>query len=131
MKLCLRIGSMAVSACCSLLFAVPGSDFPVPDSTSASSEAPLALPAAPAPTGDPRILGLIPDYQTVRDSSAPVPPLTERQKWQLGLKEAVDPFNVGNALLTAAFSQHGNQTPRYGEGWDNYGRRVGAAIADF
>src|SRR5262252_8285539 len=33
--------------------------------------------------------------------------------------------------MTAAFSQRDNQTPRYGEGWENYGKRFGAAAADF
>jgi hypothetical protein len=43
----------------------------------------------------------------------------------------VDPFNIASAAMTAAFAQHDNQTPKYGEGWSNYGRRFGAAMADF
>ena len=61
----------------------------------------------------------------------PVAPMTAAQKWHLGLREAVDPFNIGNAVITAAFSHYNNQTPRYGEGWPNYGKRLGAAVADF
>jgi hypothetical protein len=74
---------------------------------------------------------VIPDYQTVSDSSVAVTPLTPKQKWTLALKETVDPFNVLNAALGAAFSQRGNQTPKYGEGGAAYAQRFGAAFADF
>jgi len=100
------------------------------------AENPLELAAAaPAPVVVPfnedRILKVIPDYQTVQDTSRPVAPLTPAQKWNLGFKEVVDPFNIASAAMTAAFSQHDNQTPKYGEGWSNYGKRFGAAVADF
>ena len=89
---------------------------------------------APAPVNVPlneqRILGVMPDYQTVRDTSRPVAPLTPKEKWLLVEKETVDPFNIATAFMTAAESQAGNQTPKYGEGYANYGRRVGAALAD-
>lgn len=74
---------------------------------------------------------VIPDYQTVEDSSKPVAPMTSREKWRLAWKETIDPFNIATAAFTAAESQRGNQTPKYGEGWPNYGRRFGAAIGDF
>ncbi len=68
---------------------------------------------------------VIPDYQTVEDSSKPVAPMTSREKWRLAWKETIDPFNIATAAFTAAESQRGNQTPKYGEGWPNYGRRFG------
>lgn len=86
---------------------------------------------APSPLSDQRILGIIPDYQTVNDSSVPVPPLSPRQKWNLFVKSTLDPFNLANAVLASGFSQAGNQTPKYGEGGMAYGKRFGAAIADF
>jgi hypothetical protein len=93
----------------------------------------VETPPAPVavPLNEARILKVIPDYQTVEDSSGPVAPMTARQKWNLGLRETVDPFNIATAAMTAAFSQRGNQTPKYGEGWPDYGRRFGAAIGDF
>lgn len=93
---------------------------------------PVVAPIAPVPTPlrSERILGVIPDYQTVTDPLGTVPPLTGRQKWALALKESMDPFNLVNAALGAGFSQKGNQTPKYGEGGAAYGRRVGAALAD-
>ena len=92
------------------------------------------LPAPPEPSlpvaGAERILGVIPNYQTVNDSTVPVAPLTAKQKWALALKETIDPFNIANAAFGASFSQAGNQTPKYGVGSSAYAKRFGAAIAD-
>jgi hypothetical protein len=87
-------------------------------------------PAAPVFNED-RIMGVMPDYQTVRDSSQWIRPLSVKEKWLLAVKQTIDPFNIGTAFFTAAESQAGNQTPKYGEGWANYGRRAGAAQLDF
>uniref|UniRef100_Q01U49 Lipoprotein n=1 Tax=Solibacter usitatus (strain Ellin6076) TaxID=234267 RepID=Q01U49_SOLUE len=101
---------------------------PVPQPVD-SDEASPVIPVSPL--NENRIFGVIPDYQTVTDTGSGVKPLTPGQKWSLALKETVDPFNVINAAMGAAFSQRGNQTPKYGEGGDAYGRRFGAALADF
>lgn len=91
-----------------------------------------SLPAAPvaSSTGlnNQRILGVIPDYQTV--DARVTTPLTVRQKWELAFKESVDPFNIVSAGVGAAFSQQGNETPKYGEGSQAFGKRYGAALAD-
>ena len=87
-------------------------------------------PAAPVFNQD-RIMGVLPDYQTVRDTTHWVAPLSVKEKWILAVKQTVDPVNIATAFFTAAESQAGNQTPKYGEGWPNYGRRVGAAQLDF
>jgi len=88
------------------------------------------VPAA-IPLGANRIMGVMPDYQTVRDPNAAFVPLTRKHKWSLALKETVDPFNIASAAMAAGFSQRGNQTPKYGEGGPAYGMRFGAALADF
>jgi len=72
----------------------------------------------------------VPDYGTVEPGTDQGRALTPKEKWQLALKGAYDPFNVASAFMTAAFSQAGNQTPKYGEGGLAYGQRVGAALAD-
>jgi hypothetical protein len=91
-----------------------------------------SLPAAPIlpPSGlnSQRILGVIPDYQTA--DARVTTPLTARQKWELAFRQSVDPFNIVSAGIGAAFSQDGNQTPKYGEGGPAFGKRFGAAIAD-
>jgi len=84
-----------------------------------------------APTAhDQRILGIIPNYQTVSDPNARYVPLTARQKWSLLLRETMDPFNVAGAALGSAFSQMGNETPKYGQGGAAMAMRFGAAWAD-
>jgi hypothetical protein len=94
-------------------------------------------PVRPGPARPPsvfnedRIAGVLPDYSTVRDTTHWVAPLSVKQKWFLAVKETVDPVNIATAFFTAAESQGGNETPKYGEGWANYGRRVYAAQLDF
>ena len=98
---------------------------------------PLApiIPVIPMPASSPlnseRIMGVIPDFQTVRDPNSAFVPLTAKQKWSLAFRENVDPFNIASAAMAAGFSQMGNQTPKYGEGGRAYGQRFGAALADF
>jgi hypothetical protein len=78
-----------------------------------------------------RILGVIPNYQTVNDATPATPPLTPKQKWEFFLAETRDPFNIAAAALSAGLSQADNQTPKYGEGGVAYAKRFGAALGDF
>ncbi len=78
-----------------------------------------------------RILGVIPNYQTVSDPTPATPPLTPKQKWLFFLEETRDPFNIASAALSAGLSQADNQTPEYGEGGVAYAKRFGAALGDF
>jgi hypothetical protein len=78
-----------------------------------------------------RIMGIIPDYQTVNDATSSTPPLTPKQKWQFFVEESRDPFNIAAAALSAGLSQADNQTPKYGEGGIAYTERFGAALGDF
>jgi hypothetical protein len=111
----------------------------LPAQTDTPEPAPAVAPAIPvpgasafAPFNEERIMGVIPDYQTVTETGGQTAaPLTVKQKWLLAWKESIDPFNVGTAIMTAGFSQRGNQTPKYGEGGSAYGERFGAALGDF
>lgn len=89
-----------------------------------------ARPRPASPLNPQRLMRVMPDYGTVEPGTDQDRPLTGKQKWQLALRGSCDPFNVASAFMTAAFSQAGNQTPRYGEGGLAYGQRVGAALAD-
>jgi hypothetical protein len=93
--------------------------------------APVAAPLDRSALNDSRILGVIPNYQTVSDPNFRTPPMRAKEKWMLAVKETIDPFNVVNAALGAGFSQAANQTPKYGDGAAAYGMRFGAALADF
>jgi hypothetical protein len=86
-------------------------------------------PAHPSPLNTNRLLVVMPDYQTV-EPTVTFKPLSASQKWDLAFKETVDPFNLATAVMTAGFSQAGNQTPKYGEGGIAYGQRFAAAVAD-
>jgi hypothetical protein len=52
-----------------------------------------------------RIMGVIPNYQTVNDATAATPPLAPKQKWFFFLEETRDPFNIAAAALSAGLSQ--------------------------
>jgi len=120
-----------------ILLALSGTWLPI-SGAEAVPEPMAILPAPPEPpppmdavaANNDRILGVIPNYQTVNDSSVPVAPMTARQKWALALKETLDPFNVANAAFGASFSQAGNQTPKYGVGSRAYTKRFAAAMGD-
>ena len=96
-----------------------------------AQEADNSAPLPVSPFNEQRIAGVIPDYQTVRESSGHIAPLTTKQKWDLAWKESIDPFNIASAAMTAGFAQMGNQTPSYGDGATAYAKRFGAAQADF
>ena len=98
-----------------------GSEAQVPPALNSPAELPL---------NDQRILGVIPDYQTVRDPGRNVAPMTAKQKWHLAWKETVDPFNIATSAFSAGLSQADGETPKYGRGGVAYTERFGAAIAD-
>jgi hypothetical protein len=97
----------------------------VAQTSSGAFQAPVEVPL-----NHQRILGVIPDYQTVENSSRPVAPMTVREKWHLLLKQTTDPFNFASAAFGAGWSQADNQTPKYGRGTEAYTERFGAALAD-
>jgi hypothetical protein len=95
----------------------------------AQSQAPSPAATDDSPNMD-RILGVIPNYLTVEDSTKGMAPLTVKQKFRLFARETFDPFTAGAAAAGAALSQVGNDNPKYGEGAGPYGKRFGAAVAD-
>ena len=82
------------------------------------------------PISNERILGLIPNFQTVDDPTIKYQPLRVRDKWRLFVKESTDPFNFASAAAGAALSQIDNDNPKYGYGVKPYLQRFGAATAD-
>src|SRR5262249_1615297 len=51
-------------------------------------------------------------------------------KFQLALKVSMDPVTFAGISFVAATRQAANTTPNFGQGWDAYGKRVGATAAD-
>jgi len=74
-----------------------------------------------------RIFGIIPNYYVTYDWNAA--PLTSGMKFQLALKVSRDPVTAAGVLLVSGAKQAAN-SPKYGQGWDAYGKRVGAITAD-
>jgi len=125
-----------VAACVPLCLALPADNAPDPAAILAPAVNPALMPRLPSkrfsslnPLTDRRLVGVIPDFGTVQPTESPAP-LSLQQKWNLVVKGTIDPFNLVNSAMTAAFAQDGNQTPKYGEGRVAYGERFGAAVAD-
>ena len=84
-----------------------------------------------APVGDyDRILGIIPNFETVSDPHKEVIALTAKGKFRLFVRETFDPFTPAAAAAGAAMSQTDNDDPKYGYGSRAYTQRFGAALAD-
>jgi len=99
-----------------------------------SGESPVVAQQAPPPAlpefNTDRILGVIPNFQTVEDPQLPYTPLAVSQKFHLFVRESVDPFTFVGAALGAGLSQLRNADPRYGRDSGAYADRFGAAMAD-
>jgi hypothetical protein len=94
-----------------------------------------------------RTLGVMPNFNVAYNRDAP--PISPRQKISLAFHTAIDPVSFGVAGLDAAYSQATDAfgpefttntnsagvkvTVRhegYGQGWQGYGKRIGASYAD-
>ena len=91
---------------------------------------PVDAVVAASPISSERILGVIPNFQTVNDPKTPYVPLRVRDKWLLFVKESVDPYAFATAAAGAGLSQMDNDDPKYGVGGKSYLQRFGAAQAD-
>lgn len=76
-----------------------------------------------------RILGVFPNFYVTYVPDAV--PLDSKQKFQLGWKTIIDPVGFGLAAAVAGFEQADNDYSGYGQGAAGYGKRLGAAYADF
>ena len=75
-----------------------------------------------------RVLGVIPNYFVVYNHSAP--PLTIKQKFDLGLHAQLDPVSLALDGVVAGVEQATNSFPGYHQGAAGYGRRFGSTFAD-
>ena len=76
-----------------------------------------------------RLLGVIPNYYVTYVPDAA--PLDAKQKFHLGWKFIIDPVSFGITGLIAGVEQASNSYSGYGQGAQGYGKRYGAAYADF
>ena len=75
-----------------------------------------------------RILGVIPNFNTVMSGEAP--PIDGRQKFHLFFKSSVDPFQFFAAGLDSLIEQGDDSYTEYGQGTKGYSERYGASFAD-
>ena len=76
-----------------------------------------------------RVLGFIPNFYVsyVPDAA----PLNTKQKFELAWKTAIDPVTFGLIGVVAGIQQAQNEFSDFGQGAQGYGKRYGAAYADF
>jgi hypothetical protein len=76
-----------------------------------------------------RVLGVMAAFNTTRNREAA--PLSTRQKYQLFFKSATDPWAYLLSAAGAGIDQADDSFPEYGQGAEGYGKRFGAAYADY
>jgi len=76
-----------------------------------------------------RILGVIPNFYVTYNPAAV--PLNAKQKFGLAWKATIDPVNFALVGGIAGIEQASNSFGGYGQGAQGYGKRYGAAYADF
>jgi Carboxypeptidase regulatory-like domain len=74
-----------------------------------------------------RVLGIVPNFYVSYEKNPA--PLTVKMKFQLALKVSTDPVTAAGVFGMASIRQAAD-SPKYGQGWDAYGKRVGATAAD-
>jgi len=76
-----------------------------------------------------RVLGFVPNFYVSYEKNPA--PLTAKMKFQLALKVSTDPVTAAGVLGMAGIRQAADSI-NYGQGWDAYGKRLGAmALNDF
>jgi hypothetical protein len=76
-----------------------------------------------------RVLGVMAAFNTTKNREAA--PLSTRQKYQLFFKSATDPWAYFLSAAGAGIDQADDSFPEYGQGAEGYGKRFGAAYADY
>jgi hypothetical protein len=75
-----------------------------------------------------RVAGVIPNFYSSYDWNAP--PMLAKQKFELSLRSTFDPVALLSVAGIAGAEQYKNVFPAYGSGFEGYGKRYGAALAN-
>jgi hypothetical protein len=75
-----------------------------------------------------RIAGVIPNFYSTYDWNAP--PMQAKQKFQLAFRSIIDPVAFLSVAGVAGAEQYKDVFPAYGSGFEGYGKRYGAAMAN-
>lgn len=107
-------------------------DAPVPkpaEPTTQTKDTSAADSNASKGTSNDRLFFALPNFLTL-ENSANVPPLTAGQKFKVVARSSFDPVQFVWYGFLSGISQAENSEPGYGQGWEGYGKRYGAAFAD-
>ena len=74
------------------------------------------------------LAGTIPNFYTSFEWNAA--PMTPKLKVHLALRSTFDPFTILTDAALAGAEQYNDTYPGYGAGWEGYGKRFGATVAD-
>lgn len=80
-------------------------------------------------TSKDRLFFALPNFLTL-ENAGNVPPLSSGQKFHIVFRSSFDYVQFGWYAFLAGISQAENSEPGYGQGWEGYGKRYGAAMAD-
>ena len=80
-------------------------------------------------TSNDRLFFTLPNFLTL-ENAGQVPPLTTKQKYAVVLRSNFDYVQYPWYAFLSGISQAENSEPGYGQGWEGYGKRFGAALAD-
>jgi hypothetical protein len=75
-----------------------------------------------------RVVGVFPNFYSTFDWNAP--PMEAKQKFQLSIRAIIDPVSFLTIAGVAGGEQYRNIFPAYGSGFEGYGKRYGAALAN-
>lgn len=75
-----------------------------------------------------RIAGIVPNFYSSYDWNAPR--MEAKQKFQLSFRSMFDPVEFAGVAAIAGAEQYENVFPEYGGGFEGYGKRFGAQLAN-
>ncbi len=75
-----------------------------------------------------RLVGLVPNFYVTYHWNAA--PLTAKQKYRLAVRALIDPATFVIAAGFAGLEQSSDEYSGFGPGWEGYGKRYGALLAD-
>lgn len=84
--------------------------------------------AGPGTSND-RLFFTLPNFLTL-ENAGQVPPLTTKQKYAVVARGSFDYIQIPWYGFLSAVSQAQDSEPGYGQGWEGYGKRLGASFAD-
>ena len=76
-----------------------------------------------------RMFYVMPNYLTV-DGRSQVKPVSWKEKFSMAVKGSFDPYEFTVVGIVAGIRQAENSSPAFGQGFEGYAKRYGAAFAD-